>query len=122
MMIRLQVVVVDLAIVKMVYPWAIVMILPQVMVVDFPVMDVMPGVEPGTPIVQMLAVEEMPGVVTGMVRPAVIPSPGIVTGMVRPAVIPFSVIGATGKEENAGNQDQEAAKNSHDVHQVLVIR
>jgi hypothetical protein len=96
-MIRLQVVVVDLAIVKMVYPRAIVMILPQAMMMDFSVMDVMPGVKPA-PIVQMMAIE-MPGIIT----------------RVRPAVIPFPVIAATGKEENAGNQDQDAAKNSHDV-------
>jgi hypothetical protein len=96
-MIRLQVVVVNLAIVQMVYPRAIVMILPQAMMMDFSVMDVMPGVKPGS-IVQMMVIE-MPRIIT----------------RVRPAVIPFPVIAATGKEENAGNQDQDAAKNSHDV-------
>jgi hypothetical protein len=52
-MIRLQVVVVNLAIVQMVYPRAIVMILPQAMMMDFSVMDVMPGVKPAS-IVQMI--------------------------------------------------------------------
>lgn len=104
-MIGLEVVVVDLAITKVVYPWAIVMILAQVMVMDFPVMDVMPGVEPGTPIVQRVVKWEMPGVIAWVVRAP---------------VKSFPVIATTGKEENAGNQDQEAAKNSHDVPQVLV--
>jgi hypothetical protein len=67
-MIGFQVVVVDGAIVRMVNPGAIVMILPQVMVMDFPVVDVMPRVKRGT--VVQAVVEEKPLMESAMVGAA----------------------------------------------------
>jgi hypothetical protein len=105
-MIGLQIVLGDLAMVTMVQPGAMVMILPLAMMMYPPVMVIMAGVTRGT-IVQMMVVEEMPVMVTRMARSA---------------VMPFPVIADTGKEENAGHQDQEDAKISHDVLQVFVIQ
>ena len=96
--IRFQVVVVDLAIVKVVDPGAVVMILPQVMVMDLSIMDVMPGVKPGTS--KMMVVWEMTGIVSGMIRPV--------------------IIAAASGQDKGNIQDQNALKDFHDVLQVPV--
>ena len=88
---------VDLAIVKIVNPGAVVMILPQVMMMDIPFMDVMPRVERGT--VVQVVVEEKPLIESAMVGPT-------------ERTVP--IMDAAGKEESAGNHDQDTPKNSHD--------
>jgi hypothetical protein len=90
-MIGLQVVMVDVAIVRMVHPGAVVMILPQVMMMDFPFVDVMPRAGRGT-VVQVVVEEK----------------PLMESALVGPAEMPFPIMGAAGKEESAGNHDQES--------------